>query len=512
MGRLFWKFFFFILLAQITAGVGIGSALWLEARSHVRTHLAVDESPPAAFHVEAAAATLRYGGADALRELLGQQRRNTIYAIDENAVELLGRRVAPATLAQARMLLAAPEQPHPPDAPERPSAVRSVVAPDGHLYMMFQAPPPDGYRATAPGHALPFMEGRQPPRFEQPPPELIFPLLPLAMTTLASLFFALLLAWYFAQPIRQLKQAFNAAADGNLDYRLGPLMGRRRDELSDLGSDFDRMTTKLHALMESQRRLLHDVSHELRSPLARLQASIGLAVQQPDKMQESLQRIAREGGRIDKLVSELLTLSKLETGVMHSRVEAIDMQELLNGIIEDAQFEASAKDCSVVLSDRVHVMVDGDPELLQRAIENVVRNAVRYSGNGAEPGATNGSAEDNGSDDTAGTAVAAVAADAVAVTTAADTGVVLAPHFDPLTRTLTISVQDRGPGVPEAELQLIFDPFYRGSNTRADGHGLGLAIAIRIIAAHHGTIRARNRPQGGLQVDIVLPVSATQSS
>lgn len=490
MGRLFWKFFFFILLAQITAGVGIGSALWLEARSHVRTRLVVDESPPAAFHVEAAAATLRYGGVDALRELLGQQRRNTIYAIDENTVELLGRPVAPATLAQARMLLAAPEPPHPRDAPERPSAVRSVVAPDGHRYMLFQAPPPNGYGTQAPGHALPFMEGRQPPRFEQsPPPELIFPLLPLAMTTLASLFFALLLAWYFAQPIRQLKQAFNAAADGNLDYRLGPSMGRRRDELSDLGSDFDRMTIKLHALMESQRRLLHDVSHELRSPLARLQASIGLAVQQPDKMQESLQRIAREGGRIDKLVSELLTLSKLETGVMHARIEAIDMQELLNGIIEDAQFEASAKDCSVVLNDRVHATVDGDPELLQRAIENVVRNAVRYSGNGEPAGCRS--------------ALAGAATEAE---------VVLAPHVDPLTRMLTISVQDCGPGVPEAELQLIFDPFYRGSNTRADGHGLGLAIAIRIIAAHHGTIRAKNRPQGGLQVDIVLPVSAAASA
>ena len=460
MGRLFWKFFFFILLAQLTATIGIGSILWLEGRSHVRAH-AVDDSPPAAFHVEAAAATLRFGGVDALRALLAQQRRHAIYVVNENQQELLGRPVPATTLTQARALLQ-----------HQPAVVQDVQTGDGHRYLLFQAPPggPDGSDHGDRGPALRFFEGRPAPHFMPPPNRDLFPFLPLVAATLASLIFAFLLAWYFAQPIRHLKQAFNAAADGNLDRRLSPAMGRRRDELADLGRDFDRMTQKLRALMDSQRRLLHDVSHELRSPLARLQASIGLALQQPEKVQESLQRIAREGGRIDKLVSELLTLSKLETGVMHTRIETIDMQDLLIGIIDDAGFEASAKNCSVVWRNRVNVPVDGDPELLQRALENVLRNAVKHSPAGNE--------------------------------------ITLTTQLDEAAKRLTLSIQDRGPGVRESELEQIFEPFYRGSNTNADGHGLGLAIAIRIIEAHHGSISARNRGRGGLQVDIVLPLNA----
>jgi two-component system OmpR family sensor kinase len=461
LGRLFWKFFFFILLAQITATVGIGSILWLEARSHERKHSDVDDSPPAAFRVEAAAATLRFGGIDALRHLLTQQRRRAVYAVDEHEHELLNRPVPATALTQARALL-----------PRTPAVVKEVHSADGHRYLLFQAPVEgfDGKNHIDGEQTLRIFEGRAGYITAVPPRDLI-PFLPLLAAIFASLIFAFLLAWYFAQPIRNLKQAFDAAAEGNLERRLSPAMGGRRDELSDLGRDFDRMTQKLRALMNSQRRLLHDVSHELRSPLARLQASIGLAVQQPEKIHESLQRIAREGGRIDKLVSELLTLSKLETGVMQTTMEAIDMQDLLGGIIDDAQFEASAKDCNVVWRGRVTGLVDGDPELLQRALENVLRNAVKYSPAGNE--------------------------------------ITLTTRLDDSKEHLTVSILDQGPGVPESELKLIFEPFYRGSNTNTAGHGLGLAIAIRIVEAHGGGIDARNREQGGLQVDIVLPVSAT---
>jgi two-component system OmpR family sensor kinase len=461
LGRLFWKFFFFILLAQITATVGIGSILWLEARSHERTHSDVDDSPPAAFRVEAAASTLHFGGIDALRQLLTQQRRRAVYAVDENEHELLNRPVPATALTQARALI-----------PRTPAVVQEIPTSDGHRYLLFQAPLEgfDGKNHIDGEQTLRIFEGRTRYITTLPSRDLI-PFLPLFAAIFASLIFAFLLAWYFAQPIRNLKQAFDAAAEGNLERRLSPVMGSRRDELSDLGRDFDRMTQKLRALMNSQRRLLHDVSHELRSPLARLQASIGLAMQQPEKMQESLQRIAREGGRIDKLVSELLTLSKLETGVMHTRIEAIDMQDLLVGIIDDAQFEASAKDCNVVWRGRVSGLVDGDPELLQRALENVLRNAVKYSPAGNE--------------------------------------ITLTTQLDETSEHLTVSILDQGPGVPESELKLIFEPFYRGSNTNTAGHGLGLAIAIRIVEAHGGGIGAGNREQGGLQVDIVLPVSAT---
>ena len=462
MGRLFWKFFFFILLAQITATVGIGSILWLEGRNHDKTHLDIDDSPPAAFRVEAAAATLHFGGLDALRALLTQQRRRAVYAVDEKQQEILGRPVPAAALVQARGLLT-----------RQPAVVQEVSIGGGHVYLLFQAPL-DGFEGTVHtdrAQTLRLFEGRTVQRFNPPPSRDLIPFLPLVAATLVSLIFALLLAWYFAQPIRHLKKAFDDAAEGNLERRLSPAMGRRRDELADLGRDFDRMTQKLRALMISQRRLLHDVSHELRSPLARLQASIGLALQQPEKMQESLQRIAREGGRIDRLVSELLTLSKLETGVMHTRIEPIDMQDLLAGIIDDAQFEASAKECNVVWRGLHNGQVNGDPELVQRALENVLRNAVKYSPAGNE--------------------------------------ITLTTQIDDSARRLTVSILDQGPGVPEAELKLIFEPFYRGSNTNTSGHGLGLAIAIRIIEAHGGGIGACNRAQGGLQVDIVLPLSAT---
>ncbi|MDB5990582.1 MAG: histidine kinase [Herbaspirillum sp.] len=463
MGRLFWKFFFCILLAQITATVGIGSILWLEAHSNDKTRSDVDESPPAAFRVEAAAATLHFGGVDALRRLLTQQNRRPIYAVDEQARELLSRPVPAAALLQARALVT-----------RQPGVVEEVQANDGHRYVLFQAPL-GGFNGSLHmdrAQALRLFEGRAgATHFLETPARDLIPFLPLIAAILASLIFAFLLAWYFAQPIRHLKQAFNDAAEGNLDRRLSLAMGGRRDELSDLGRDFDRMTQKLQALMISQRRLLHDVSHELRSPLARLQASIGLALQQPEKIHESLQRIAREGGRIDKLVSELLTLSKLETGVMHTRIEAIDMQDLLAGIIDDAQFEANAKNCKVVWRAKVNALVDGDPELLQRALENVLRNAVKYS--------------------------------------PADNEITLATSLDETTKRLTVSMLDQGPGVPASELKLIFEPFYRGSNTNASGHGLGLAIAIRIVEALSGSITARNREQGGLRVDIMLPLSAT---
>lgn len=463
MGRLFWKFFFCILLAQITATVGIGSILWLEAHSNDKVHSDVDESLSATYRVEAAAATLHFGGVDALRRLLKQQNRRPVYAVDEQGQELLARPVPAAALLQARALIA------------RQPAVVKEEAPtnDGHRYLLFQAPLGgfDGSIHLDRSQTFRLFEGHTVGgHFMETPARDLIPFLPLIAAILASLIFAFLLALYFAQPIRHLKQAFNDAAEGNLDRRLSLAMGGRRDELSDLGRDFDRMTQKLQALMISQRRLLHDVSHELRSPLARLQASIGLALQQPEKMHESLQRIAREGGRIDKLVSELLTLSKLETGVMHTRIEAIDMQDLLAGIIDDAQFEANAKNCKVVWRAKVNALVDGDPELLQRALENVLRNAVKYS--------------------------------------PADNEITLATKLDETAKRLTVSILDQGPGVPASELKLIFEPFYRGSNTNASGHGLGLAIAIRIVEALSGSITARNREQGGLNVDIVLPLSA----
>ncbi len=315
--------------------------------------------------------------------------------------------------------------------------------------------------------ALPFAhppggEHRPPPHSHGPR----LPIVPMFSALIVSLLSALVLAWYFAKPIRQLRRAFDAAAAGDLGVRIGGGMGGRRDELADLGRDFDHMTERLGHLVEGQKRLLHDVSHEMRSPLARLQAAIGLARQQPEHFDETLARIEREGERLDALIDELLTLSRLQAGVT-GEPEEVDMQELLEGIVEDARFEGAARQVSVALSATGLPAVRANPALLHRAIENVVRNALHHS----PPGGT------------------------VRVVAEADA-----------TR-LRLSIADQGPGVPAEALDKIFQPFYRGGGkTSGGGYGLGLAIAERVIAAANGQIRAKNATTGGLVVEVDLIV------
>lgn len=451
MGRLFWKFFIFFWLAQLTTGIGIGVMIWLESHVPDSGMAVVDASPPARFVVSSAAATLRHGGVAALRELLEGSKREPgppLIVVDENQRALFGMPVAPEVAVHARALAA---------GPGAHAGVESVLAADGHTYLLFvpphARPPPRGGLEP---HASPL------PRHRSPFP----PLMPIIAGALVSLVFAALLAWYFSKPIRSLRAAFAAAADGDLEQNLAPAMGKRRDELADLGRDFDRMAQQLKILMDSQRSLLHDVSHELRSPLARLQAAIGLARQQPERMEDSLARIDRESVRMDRLVSELLTLSRLEAGMAGERDETIDVSELLGNVVDDARFEAGATNCRIEYVASKDIFVLGNAELFHRAVENIVRNAIKHT-------------PENG---------------VVEVTVAADSAGV------------TIRVTDHGPGVAEADLAAIFKPFYRSRSTgSADGHGLGLAISHRVVESLHGRISAANRAAGGLCVTIFLP-------
>jgi len=180
-----------------------------------------------------------------------------------------------------------------------------------------------------------------------PPPAL--PLLPILSGSVVSLLFAALLAWYFAKPIRILRSGFQSVASGSLHTRIGNAMGNRKDEFGELGSDFDSMASRLESLLVAQRRLLHDVSHELRSPLARLQAAADLIRQQPERNVEFIERIERDTGRMDKLVGELLTLARLDSGMAGISHEALDLRDIMTAITEDARFEAERKQCSIVL-------------------------------------------------------------------------------------------------------------------------------------------------------------------
>ena len=442
MGRLFWKFFFAFWLALLAASGGVGAAVWLHQQTLDERGQELASGPRTAFLVNATAATLRHGGMAALRSLLGEWRERgqsgaRVYVVDDADQELLGRAVPAEALAQARRL--AQE-----DSEQRIAHLESV---DQRQYLFFIPTQSNMARHS-------------------PPPS---PLLPISIGILASLGFSALLAWYLAKPIRHLRSAFDAVAVGKLDTRIGPRMGRRRDEIADLGRDFDRMAGQLQILLGSQRRLLHDVSHELRSPLARLQAAIGLARQQPEKLDASLDRIERESGRLDELVGELLTLSRLEAGMSGAVDEEVDLVELVASIADDARFEAEAHGRQVEFSGAGEALVKVRAELLHRAFENVIRNAVKYTGEG----------------------------------TAVEVRVERRAAPD----RLIVTVDDRGPGVPESDLEAVFEPFFRsGSGAKTAGFGLGLAIARRAIEAHGGSIRALNRPGGGLQVEIVLPV------
>jgi two-component system, OmpR family, sensor kinase len=439
MGRLFWKIFFAFWLTLVAAAVISGTLVVAERRAREAAEPELALGPPQRFAIDLAAVTLRHGGTAALRDWIREANERArplaLYAVDSAGRDLLGRAVPAPVLARAREVAADPEG----------RGARRVQAPGGESFVLF---------VPAAAERL-----RPPPRL--PAWMLLF------IGAAASLAVSALLAWYLARPIRSLRWAFDAAASGRLDTRVRPLMGGRRDELADLGRDFDRMAQQLQALVASQRRLLHDVSHELRSPLARVQAAIGLARQDPRRLEASLERIEREITRVDLLVGELLTLARLETGAAKAALQPVDLADLVASIGEDARFEAEASGRRVRLElPSSSAWVRGSPELLHRAVENVVRNAVKY--------------------------------------TALDTEVAIELRSDGSRAAL--SVADRGPGIPEGELGKVFQPFYRVAGNARDGFGLGLAIAQLAVAAHGGTIRAANAPEGGLRVAIELPL------
>lgn len=447
MGRLFWKFFAFVWLAQLAGIIAVGSAFWLRERSSEAALSEVAGGPMATSQVHAGAEILRYAGAAAFGGWSSHQHGPMVFAVDAGGRDVLGRRV-PEGIATAVGQL----QKDRPGLPE----ITQVTAVDGHSYTVFAL----GRLATP-------LDGPPPPRPDYWPRNLPPPIA-LGVTLGASLVTALLLAWYVAKPIRSLRGAFEAAAAGDLDRRIAGQIGSRNDELADLGRDFDRMAARLQASMEGQRRLLHDVSHELRSPLARLQAAAGLMRQEIEQPATMVARIEEETAHIDRLVGELLTLSRLEAGELAGSAEDVDMHELVQEVVRDANFEAGPQGRQVVWDEVGSAMVNGRADLLHSAIENIVRNALKH---------------------------------------APESRIVwIETVVDAVRRTYTLRVLDQGRGIPDDELPRLFTPFFRGANSASsDGYGLGLAIARRCVEAHGGTIRADNRPGGGLRVEIVLP-------
>lgn len=284
-----------------------------------------------------------------------------------------------------------------------------------------------------------------------------------------------LLARYVTAPVVRLRAATQRLAQGDLTARAGALRTGRRDELAELVRDFDSMAERIESLINAQSRLLNDISHELRSPLARLNVALGLARQRtgPEAV-ATLDRIEREANRLNELIGRLLMLARLEGGESSADKVRIRLDELLRDVVEDARYEAQGRNCRVVCPMIEPCEISGSPSLLRSAIENVVRNGLRYTGEGTEVEVRLECFE------------AVDAAKAV------------------------IRVMDSGPGVPEDALDKLFRPFYRIADARdrqSGGVGLGLSITERAVRLHGGSVRAMNRPGGGLTVEIHLPAT-----
>lgn len=279
-------------------------------------------------------------------------------------------------------------------------------------------------------------------------------------------------ARHIAGPIVKLSEAAGQIADGSLDTRSGLSIRLRRDEIGRLGASFDRMVERIESLVHGQQRLFGDVSHELRSPLARLSVAEGLLRQcPPEERVEYLDRIALEVDYIDRLIGQLLTLARIDSGADSSRTETLELGSLIQEVAVDGNFEAQAKSCAVKVDFMDTCMTAGAREQLRRAIENVVRNAIRYT----QPG----------------------------------TDVEIALRKQGALSRAEIQIRDHGPGVSSEHLEKIFLPFYRvpaDNDDPAGGAGLGLAITERVIRMYGGSVSAMNAPDGGLIVKLELPL------
>ena len=279
------------------------------------------------------------------------------------------------------------------------------------------------------------------------------------------------LARTLTSPVTTLRGVVRRLAGGDLSARVAPRIAARKDEIGDLARDFDGMAARIEALVGAQRRLVRDVSHELRSPLARLAVALELARKRAGEgAGEQLDRIELEAGRLDALIDQLLTLSRLEAADAPAARDAVDLCELVDSVADDAAYEASALDVQVVVDKGGACVVSGDADALRSALENVVRNAVHYSESGSE----------------VRVAVARVG------------------------QSVAVTVSDSGPGVPEEHIEAVFQPFFRVEEARDRQHGgagLGLAIAARAVRLHGGAVTARNRPAGGLEVELRLPAA-----
>ena len=278
-------------------------------------------------------------------------------------------------------------------------------------------------------------------------------------------------ARYLTKPVRQLQGAVECFGRGDFDSRV---RSNRRDELGQLARTFDQMADRIETLLEAERRLLLDVSHELRSPLARMALAIELARTGGEDLPRHLDRIEKEAGKLNSLVGELLQVTRAEGDRSRMVLQPVPIDELIRQVVDESRIEANERPCELSISSAEAVQVEGDPDLLHRALENILRNAIRYTAPNSEVSLTVGSEKSEA----------------------------------------VITIRDHGPGAPESSLPRLFDPFYRVAPDRdraSGGVGLGLAIARRAIQLHGGRVHAENA-NPGLRVIIHLPAATLRTT
>lgn len=450
MHSLYWRIFLAFWLALVLILLG---TVTLVVNNELQRRFSQPWVQRAELYAQATQA-FESGGAPALRNWLvglGPDLFSLTYITDNTGKEMLGRSV-PDYLRDPPARIAAAKK----NALLHPT-IRSVggplvlVGPGGKAYHVLVGPLRSG----------PHLFG------ELEMPGVSTATLAIALVVSAAVCF--FLARYLVGPVDQLRRATRQIASGDLNVRVSPKLKGRRDELGLLASDLDMMSERVRNLLEVKQQLLRDVSHELRSPLARLQLALSLARRQDSaEVERHLARIACEGDRLEQLIARTLRLASLERPMQGFEHVHIDLAELLANIVADVAIEAEAHSCSVVFESETDLGVRGDTELLRSAAENVIRNAVRYSPPRSKVQITASRVESR----------------------------------------IEVVVRDNGPGVPEKDLSLIFEPFYRvdaARNRAVGGDGLGLAIAARAVSIHGGTIAARNLTSGGLAVHFVLP-------
>lgn len=462
---LFWKFFVGFWVCLIGAALITVSVLWFLRDD--AADLELHRGPRAHFLLESTALVLESRGPNAVADLLKRRvdrhgRPMHLLVVSQDGQDLLGRPMPPDLaqwIAQAFTR----------NGPLGESGAVKAHSPDGRPWILVVTRPPANPLIAEGGAHKPGLR-LWPSRLAGPPPGPGTPppwgltALPLFVALLASFGFAGFLAWRFSQPFRQLRQGFESVSAGRLDTRIASTT-KRRDELGLLLTGFDQMAERLQMQMDQQRALLHDVSHELRSPLARLNMAAGLARQNPNELQSNLDRVELEASKLDELIGQLLHLSRLQSGLPLS-TEPLDVLELLANVLEDAQFEAEQlKRTLQVELPAGRWPVDGNADAMHSAFENVIRNGLRYTPTGGT------------------LRVRALEEDV----------------------TYVVEVEDEGPGLPAEALDKMFAPFVKAGAQA--GHGLGLAIAQKAMAAHQGEIRANNRPlpHHGLLMQLILP-------